>query len=92
MMNCCWTKCEGTFHVRCQFSIHLVLILLEVQLTSTHDNSCLKFSIVQGIMLPFYPNTVIVFVSFSQSIARENKEQLPAEIQPYTVPKDKVLK
>lgn len=43
-------------------------------------------------MLPFYPNTVIVFVSFSQSIARENKEELPAEIQPYTVPKDKVLK
>ncbi|XP_003449806.1 tubulin--tyrosine ligase-like protein 12 [Oreochromis niloticus] len=30
--------------------------------------------------------------SFFENIARENQEQLPVEIQPYTVPKDKVLK
>uniref|UniRef100_A0AAX7TCZ0 Tubulin--tyrosine ligase-like protein 12 SET-like domain-containing protein n=1 Tax=Astatotilapia calliptera TaxID=8154 RepID=A0AAX7TCZ0_ASTCA len=30
--------------------------------------------------------------SFFENIARENKEQLPVEIQPYTVPKDKVYK
>lgn len=30
--------------------------------------------------------------SFFEAIAQENKEQLPLEIQPYTVPKDKILK
>ncbi|XP_005949074.1 tubulin--tyrosine ligase-like protein 12 [Haplochromis burtoni] len=30
--------------------------------------------------------------SFFENIARENKEQLPVEIQPYTAPKDKVYK
>ncbi|AWO97884.1 putative tubulin--tyrosine ligase-like protein 12 [Scophthalmus maximus] len=30
--------------------------------------------------------------SYYEIITRENKEQLPVEIQPYTVPKDKILK
>ncbi|XP_035003717.1 tubulin--tyrosine ligase-like protein 12 [Hippoglossus stenolepis] len=30
--------------------------------------------------------------SYYEMISRENKEQLPVEIQPYTVPKDKILK
>uniref|UniRef100_A0A3Q3W5A8 Tubulin--tyrosine ligase-like protein 12 SET-like domain-containing protein n=1 Tax=Mola mola TaxID=94237 RepID=A0A3Q3W5A8_MOLML len=30
--------------------------------------------------------------SYYENIIRENKEQLPVEIQPYTVPKDKILK
>lgn len=63
-------------------------ILSRISHTSVHCNSF----IIQ-LFICFYLNMEITFVfCLLQAIVRENQEKLPAEIQPFTFPKDKTFK
>lgn len=63
-------------------------ILSRISHTSVHCNSF----IIQ-LFICFYLNMEITFVfCLLQAIVRENQEKFPAEIQPFTFPKDKTFK